>query len=71
MAMPSKKGRKMVSRHIKLHKREGMPQERAVAAALSEARRKGYKVSPRRRKRKATRKSTRKSTRKTKRKGRG
>jgi hypothetical protein len=58
--MPSKKGRRMVSRHIKLHKREGMPQDQAVAAALSEARRKGYKVSPRRRgKRKATRKATR------------
>lgn len=49
MAMPSKRGRKLVSRHVKKHKQEGMPQEQAVAAALSEARRKGFKVSPRRR----------------------
>lgn len=33
-----------MQRHIKRHIKKGMEQERAVAAAYSEARRKGYKV---------------------------
>jgi hypothetical protein len=60
MAESSKSGRSMVSRHVKMHKREGMKQSQAVAAALSEARRSGKKVSPRRRggSKTGTRKST-------------
>jgi hypothetical protein len=49
MAESSKQGRQMVSRHVRKHKKEGMGQRQAVAAALSEARRSGKKVSPRRR----------------------
>ena len=49
MAESSKSGRQFVSRHVKRHKKKGMGQRQAVAAALSEARRKGKKVSPRRR----------------------
>ncbi|QQG39512.1 MAG: hypothetical protein HYS81_03970 [Candidatus Aenigmatarchaeota archaeon] len=37
--------RAFVSRHIKAHVKEGMPQRQAVAAALSEARRLGCKIS--------------------------
>lgn len=40
----SQKSRDKISRHIKKHKKEGMPQDQAVAAAMSEARRKGMKV---------------------------
>lgn len=36
--------RRTISRHIRKHKKEGMPQKQAVAAAMSEARRKGKKV---------------------------
>jgi len=36
--------REFVSDHVKKHMHEGMPQDQAVAAAMSEARRKGMKV---------------------------
>lgn len=49
MAKTTRSTQRLVSRHIKRHKRKGMGQEQAVAAALSEARRKGRKVPPRRR----------------------
>lgn len=40
----SRSARRTISRHIRKHKKEGMPQKQAVAAAMSEARRKGKKV---------------------------
>lgn len=40
----SENAREFVSEHIKKHRHEGMPQDQAVAAAMSEARRKGLKV---------------------------
>lgn len=40
--------RSKISRHIRIHKKEGMPQKQAVAAAMSEARREGKKVPKRR-----------------------
>jgi hypothetical protein len=40
----SDEARAFISEHIKEHRHEGMPQDQAVAAALSEARRKGMKV---------------------------
>jgi hypothetical protein len=40
--------RRTISQHIKKHKKEGMGQKRAVAAAMSEARRKGQKAPPKR-----------------------
>lgn len=40
----SKEAREFVSEHIRAHRREGMPQDQAVAAAMDEARRKGLKV---------------------------
>lgn len=40
----SDKAREFISEHVKKHKDEGMKQDRAVAAAMDEARRKGYKV---------------------------
>lgn len=43
----SPKSRDMISKHIKKHKEEGMPQRQAVAAAMSEARRSGKKVPAR------------------------
>lgn len=49
----SQKARKSISRHIKKHKKEGMPQKQAVAAAMSEQRRKGRKVPARKGKGKA------------------
>ena len=51
----SSSSRKQISRHIKIHKKEGMPQRQAVAAAMSEARRSGKKVP----KRKGAKKSKR------------
>lgn len=36
--------REFVSEHIREHRKEGMPQDQAVAAAMDEARRKGMKV---------------------------
>lgn len=48
----SKRGRDTVSRHVRRHRKKGMPQRQAVAAAMSEARRKGRKVPSRRRARK-------------------
>lgn len=39
--------RRFVSKHIRRHVRGGMPQKRAIAAAYSEARRKGFKVPAR------------------------
>ena len=45
----SRKSRKSISRHIRRHKRKGMPQKQAVAAAMSEQRRKGRKVPSRKR----------------------
>ena len=43
----SKSSRKLISRHVRKHKKEGMPQDQAVAVAMSEARRKGKKVPSR------------------------
>jgi len=43
----SQAARKQISRHVKIHRKEGMPQRQAVAAALSEARRSGKKVPKR------------------------
>lgn len=43
----SKKASASIGRHIRRHKKEGMPQRQAVAAAMSEQRRKGRKVPPR------------------------
>jgi hypothetical protein len=43
-AKTTKATRGFMSRHIKRHMRKGMSQKRAVAAAYSEARRKGHKV---------------------------
>ena len=41
----SEEAREFVSKEIKHHvEDQGMPQDQAVAAAMSEARRKGYKV---------------------------
>ena len=40
----SEKAREFVSDHVRKHRHEGMPQDQAVAAAMSEARRKGLKV---------------------------
>jgi hypothetical protein len=65
MAKSSKGAQRFVSRHVRRHKKKGMPQSQAVAAALSEARRKGKRVPPRRRA-KAGRKSTKRTSRKRK-----
>jgi hypothetical protein len=43
-AKTSKTTRSFIQRHIRRHKRKGMDQKRAVAAAYSEARRKGHRV---------------------------
>lgn len=40
----TKSARSFMQRHIRRHMKKGMDQKRAVAAAYSEARRKGYKV---------------------------
>ncbi|HET6403750.1 MAG TPA: hypothetical protein VFH78_03825 [Candidatus Thermoplasmatota archaeon] len=40
----SETSREFISEHIRKHRHEGMPQDQAVAAAMSEARRKGMKV---------------------------
>lgn len=40
----SEESREFISKHVKEHMHEGMPQDQAVAAAMSEARRKGMKV---------------------------
>lgn len=40
----SSSSRKMISKHVKKHRREGMPQDQAVAAAMDEARRRGLRV---------------------------
>lgn len=40
----SQTAREFISDHIEKHREEGMKQDRAVAAAMSEARRKGLKV---------------------------
>lgn len=40
----SEKAREFISDHVKKHRHEGMEQDQAVAAAMSEARRKGLKV---------------------------
>ncbi|MGQ0535742.1 MAG: hypothetical protein ACT4PT_06700 [Methanobacteriota archaeon] len=39
----------LISRHIRRHKKKGMGEMQAVAAAISEARRKGRRVPARRR----------------------
>jgi hypothetical protein len=50
--MPKKEGyseeaREFIEKEVKHHvDDQGMPQDQAVAAAMSEARRKGYKVPP-------------------------
>lgn len=49
-AKTTKNARSFMQRHIKKHMEEGMEQKRAVAAAYSEARKKGYSV-PKRKKR--------------------
>lgn len=43
----SDSARRTISKHVRKHKKEGMPQRQAVAAAMSEARRKGKKVPAR------------------------
>lgn len=43
----TKNARSFIQRHIKKHIEDGMEQKRAVAAAYSEARKKGYSVSKR------------------------
>jgi len=40
----TKNARSFIQRHIKKHIEDGMEQKRAVAAAYSEARKKGYSV---------------------------
>jgi len=40
----SEASREFISEHVKEHMHQGMPQDQAVAAAMSEARRKGMKV---------------------------
>ena len=40
------KARGFLSEEIRHHREKGMPQDQAVAAAMSEARRKGLKVPP-------------------------
>lgn len=40
----SENAREFISEHVSKHRHEGMPQDQAVAAAMSEARRKGLKV---------------------------
>jgi hypothetical protein len=40
----SEKAREFISDHIEKHREEGMERDRAVAAAMDEARRKGLKV---------------------------
>lgn len=40
----TKNARSFIQRHVKTHIEDGMEQKRAVAAAYSEARRKGYSV---------------------------
>lgn len=40
----SEESREFIGKHVKEHMHEGMPQDQAVAAAMSEARRKGMKV---------------------------
>lgn len=52
----------MIGSHVKKHRKEGMPQDQAVAAAMSEARRSGKKTPARKR---GSSKSTKKATRKT------
>lgn len=44
----SEKAKAGLSRHIRKHRKQGMPQKQAVAAAMSEQRRKGRKVPARR-----------------------
>ena len=46
----TKNARSFIQRHIKKHIEDGMEQKRAIAAAYSEARKKGYSV-PKRKKR--------------------
>lgn len=46
-AKTTKSARSFMQRHIKKHIEQGMEQKRAVAAAYSEARRKGYAVPKR------------------------
>jgi hypothetical protein len=46
-ARTTKEARSFMQRHIRKHIKDGMEQKRAVAAAYSEARRKGYKVPKR------------------------
>ena len=40
----SEEAREFIHEHVREHRHEGMPQDQAVAAAMSEARRKGLKV---------------------------
>jgi hypothetical protein len=42
--MTSKAAREFVARHIRKHRKEGMPPKQAVAVAYAEAREKGYDV---------------------------
>lgn len=46
-AKTTKSARSFMQKHIKKHVKEGMEQKRAVAAAYSEARKKGYSVPKR------------------------
>lgn len=44
----SSSARRTISKHVRKHRKEGMPQDQAVAAAMSEARRSGKKAPSRR-----------------------
>jgi hypothetical protein len=52
-AKTTKSARSFMQRHTKKHMEEGMEQKRAVAAAYSEARKKGYNVPKRKKRSKA------------------
>lgn len=60
----SEKSRKQISRHVRKHRKEGMPQDQAVAAAMSEARRSGKKTPARKGKTKGGRAKAKKGGKK-------
>lgn len=58
----SESARESIGKHVRKHRKEGMPQDQAIAAAMSEARRSGKKVPGRKR---GSSTSTKKATRTT------